>query len=354
MTNSMSDGSARVDSIEVHHLPSASNSDGIAPTQRTVVSPSDRAPQRERKPRIRVHEFRDWSVYSDAQLDELTSVIERWIAAQRRRGITESTIHRRAAVVRYWYDYTDFEPFKVTSWRTVEAFVDIGNRAPRTRYLEIAHLHAFYLWAMREGLCRRAPTTLVERPRVGVGLPRPMTDTDVALALALSTGPMHAAIVLAATAGLRCIEIARVRWVDIDAGTLRIHGKGRKDRVVPLHPDAAAALEQLDRVSDHVFPWRVTVRGEGVQVSAAVNRFLRSIGVSGTAHQLRHWFGTRALAASGGDLRAVQDLMGHASPATTAIYTKLDPSRLAPIVDAITLPVGLRRDADGQPALVLR
>jgi site-specific recombinase XerC len=257
----------------------------------------------------------------------------------RRRGLAESTIHVRLALVRRWWQFVDFKPFAVKSWRTVEAFIDARSLTVARRYGEISALHMFYRWAMREGLTGHDPTALVERPRIRGYLPRPIHDTDLALALAMSTGPMHAAIALAATSGLRCVELCRLRWDDLTESTVRVLGKGHKERVVPLHPDAAAALERLDRPDGFVFPWREDRRGVGVRASAAINRFLHSIGVDATAHQLRHWCATAALAATG-DLRAVQELLGHSSPATTSIYTKLDPSRIAHVVDAIRLPVG--------------
>lgn len=277
------------------------------------------------------HHDTSWRYFGD--------VSDRWVASMRRRGLARSTIYHRMCLLNAWWHYTGFKPFAVTSWRTVERFVDERGRCSSARYGEISTLHMFYRWAMREGLTRHDPTALVERPRIRTYLPRPIHDTDLAVALALSDGPIHAAIVLAATGGLRCIELCRLRWTDVTPTSLRLHGKGDKTRVVPLHPDGRDALERLDRPDDWVLPWREDTHGTGGRASRAINAFLHGVGVDASAHQLRHWCATKALAASG-DLRAVQELLGHASPATTSIYAALDPSRLAPIVEAITLPVG--------------
>ena len=74
----------------------------------------------------------------------------------------------------------------------------------------------------------------------------------------------------------------------------------------------------------------------GRRVSHALNQFFDEIGVDSTAHQLRHWSATRAYQATG-DLAGVQDYLGHASPATTRVYAKLDPTRLRFVADSITL-----------------
>jgi integrase/recombinase XerC len=273
-------------------------------------------------------------------------VIEALTHAMRRRGLLESSIHARVFIVRRWWDFVG-DPWRAQR-RDVERFIDsIKPRArgasvasASIRYATVSHLHRFYLWARREGLTKRDPTELVERARLRPGLPHPITDTDLALAVTLApSAPLRAALLLAATSGLRAGEMALLRWDDVDDRSLRVHGKGDRERVVPLHADARDALESLDRRDEWVLPWRARSSNvsPGQRVSYALNQFLHGIGSTATAHSLRHWCATEALASSG-DLRAVQELLGHASPATTAIYTRLDPSRLAPIVDAIQVP----------------
>ena len=149
---------------------------------------------------------------------------------------------------------------------------------------------------------------------------------------------MRAALLLGVTAGT-AMELGWLRWDDLGEDWLRVRGKGDRERVLPLHPTARAALDVLDRPDEWVLPWRSTPDRGGYSVSQAVNRYLHSLGSTATCHQLRHWFGTKALVASGGDLRAVQELLGHASPATTAIYTTLDPGRLHEVVAGIIPPV---------------
>jgi site-specific recombinase XerC len=260
-------------------------------------------------------------------------------AAERRRGMRDTSLGKRVGIVRRWVAYIG-DPFATTvDWRDVEAFVDASTmRAAKSRYDAVSHLRMFYLWAQRAGLAGHDPTTLVVRPRITPGLPRPAHDTDLALAVAIATGPVRAAIVLGATCGLRCLELARLRWVDVGHDVIRVRGKGDRERVLPLPAAARDALDGLDRVDEWVLPWREAPDvSPGRRVSHAINAFFDSIGCETTAHQLRHWAATRAYAHTG-DLGAVQDYLGHASPATTRIYARLDVSRLRAVAAGMTLP----------------
>jgi len=261
-------------------------------------------------------------------------ILNDFTASMRRRGLTEGTIYGRLTIVRRWWDHVG-DPFSQrVTWRHVERFVDAsGTKVVGSRYNLVSNIHMFYVWAQRAEHIRHDPTMLAERPRLPRYLPRPAHDTDLALGLTLARGPMLAAIMLAASSGLRCVELARLQWTDVDATSLRVTGKGSKDRVVPLHPNARDALERLDRPDTFVLPWRSNRQDRpGWYVSQSINGFFRSIGCTTTAHQLRHWCATQALAATG-DLRAVQEMLGHASLSTTQIYTHLDFQHLAHVYD---------------------
>lgn len=127
---------------------------------------------------------------------------------------------------------------------------------------------------------------------------------------------------LAAHAGLRCCEICRVHRDDVAqtaAGyTLRVHGKGRKIRVIPI--TRALALEIL-AASGYLFPGQIDGHLSPAYVSKLVSRALPE---GWTAHTLRHRFASRAFIGTGKDIRAVQELLGHASVATTQIYTAVE------------------------------
>jgi integrase len=266
-----------------------------------------------------------------------------------------TTVEKRSSMVRRWAQFVG-DPFDpALTWRDVDRFVDSTSMtASVSRYAAVSHIHQFYLWAMRAELVHHDPTVLVVRPRIVPGLPRPAHDTDLAVGLAVSTGPMHAAIVLMSLCGLRCLEVCRLRWSDVGIDAIRVTGKGGRDRVLPLPERARDALDLLERVDEWVFPWRESGDiSPGRRTSAAINQFFRSTGAETTAHQLRHWCGTNAYRVAG-DLGTVQDYLGHASPATTRIYARLDPSKLRAVSDAICLPNSYRSETDDSDAPQVR
>ena len=127
---------------------------------------------------------------------------------------------------------------------------------------------------------------------------------------------------LAAHAGLRCCEICRVHRDDVAqnaAGyTLRVHGKGRKIRVIPI---SRALAHEILAADGYVFAGQIDGHLSAAYVSKLVSRALPD---GWTAHTLRHRFASRAYVGAGKDIRAVQELLGHASVATTQIYTAVE------------------------------
>jgi len=150
-------------------------------------------------------------------------------------------------------------------------------------------------------------------------------------------------ILLAALAGLRVHEIAKLHGRDIDLTNriLTVTGKGNKTATLPLHPAIVAYAHTFPR--DRFWFPSYTNQSTGLPhvkasaVSAAIMHTMRRAGVPGQAHQLRHWYATTLLG-SGVDLRIVQELMRHESPATTAIYTQVDFRQQRAGMDLLELP----------------
>lgn len=210
----------------------------------------------------------------------------------------------------------------------------------RSRYTWIAGLHVFFVWAVENGHMTEDPTATIPRPRLRRMLPRPIRTADLRVAVS-SAGPMMRCwLLLAALQGLRCQEIAGVRREDVllSQHLLRIaHAKGGHERMVPLHPDVEAEL--VSWLTSNTGGW-LFVRPRGGpyspnQVSSLVSRHLAECGVGGTAHMLRHWFGTYLYSGTR-DLRLVQEMMGHATPQTTAVYVKFDWSRAGPAIGGLS------------------
>lgn len=203
---------------------------------------------------------------------------------------------------------------------------------------EISVIRGFYGWAVREGLLDTDPTLRLEAPRLRRTLPRPMPVDRLRQALAGADARMAAMLALAAFAGLRCIEIARLAWGDIDHANAMIlaRGKGDKERMVPLSPELSAVLSALPGPRrGPVIPRLDGKLGHNAShvISHQTSGWLHDAGFPETLHQLRHTFGTQLLEETE-DLRLVQEAMGHATPASTAIYTRVRPERLRGAVQA--------------------
>jgi site-specific recombinase XerD len=183
-------------------------------------------------------------------------------------------------------------------------------------------LKAFYGWAREEKRIRKNPTKKLHKIAVPPGVPRPASEEDVAAGLEIADERVRLMIRLAAQAGLRCCEIAVVHTDDLIRDlvgwSLAAHGKGDKTRIVPLNPGLAADL--LGMPEGYVFVGQIDGHLSAAYVSKLISRALPE-GV--TAHPMRHRFASVAYEGTGGDIRAVQELLGHASVATTQIYTKV-------------------------------
>lgn len=204
----------------------------------------------------------------------------------------------------------------------------------------VRHLAAFYRWALGRNLIDADPSMSLVRPRVRKGRPHPTQLDDLRVIFACTLGYLRIAYALAAFAGLRAAEIASVERADIDLGdpcTLLVHGKGSKERIVPVLPPLLVELR------DYGLPragW-VLRRDDGQPLtgrylSGVSCRHLSSLGLGTTLHSLRHAFATVTVRGTG-DLLLVRDLLGHASVATTEIYAAPDHAgahaRLAPVTD---------------------
>lgn len=254
-------------------------------------------------------------------------MVDDYTAFMRRRGLAESTIRRRVDALRCFAvcvgDLAAATPDDID--RFLDGRVWAGKPlAARTRYGWVSHLGCFYQWAVDHDLLERNPTLRVERPRLRRLLPRPISEGDLRMALdvAAADRTMSAWLTLAAYGGLRCAEIAGLTAdrVLLDQSLLLVLGKGQKERVVPAHPRCVEAVSSYG-IPKAGFVFR-RPRG-GRWTDAAVSRegalFFEGLGMGWRMHSLRHRFGTKALEACG-NLRTVQELMGHESPNTTAGY----------------------------------
>lgn len=259
--------------------------------------------------------------------------IARYRAHQQFQDFSELTINAYQRVLRRFDAW--LEPRTVLDATTddVIGWLVACNVAPSARSDYLSRLSAFYQWALDEELVVKNPCRRVPRPRLTPDLPHPITEEGLAVALASAGPQMRCYLLLGAKAGFRCKEIAGLCVEDLRAGDPAMLfvscPKGRRTRSVPLHPEIHEALRAYGLPSSG----RVFVTNSP-KVSREVSAFLHGVGVEATAHALRHRYATVLYQATR-DLRLVQELMGHSSPATTAIYTKIDPAQAASVVAAL-------------------
>jgi integrase/recombinase XerC len=206
---------------------------------------------------------------------------------------------------------------------------------------------SFYNWLLKQGRIAANPATAVRAPKAVRKLPQ-VLDVDEAVQLVeLPTdAPLglrdRALLELFYSSGLRLAEVCALRWVDLDfaQGLVTVLGKGSKQRVVPVGSHALKALDawrasRNEWLTLFVFPGRSNKPITSRAIQLRLRQLAQRQGVFKRVHPhlLRHSFASHMLESSG-DLRAVQELLGHADIATTQIYTHLDFQHLAKVYDA--------------------
>ena len=209
----------------------------------------------------------------------------------------------------------------------------------------LAAIRSFYKFLAREGILENAAPRAVRTPRIKRGLPRPLSENDAARAIE-EAGEHNvewlaardtALLTLLYGAGLRVSEALSLKRGDVPLGeTLTILGKGRKERVVPV---LAVVRDAIGDYAGKVpftgapsAPLFLSRRGNAMsprEAQALMQRLRGRLGLAerATPHALRHSFATHLLQ-GGGDLRSVQELLGHASLSTTQTYTAVDVRQL--------------------------
>jgi integrase len=234
-------------------------------------------------------------------------------------------------------------PVAIVTREELAAWQDVQSEVlqPQSMHNAIVHVSQYLHWLVVAERRVDDPSVALIRPKHNRrGIPHPMADADITRALIAATQPIHAWIGLGAFCGLRCMEMATLTAERITTGTspyLRILGKERKERIVPL---PGHLLDELVRDFPHAGHLFERMDGKGgppsaTRVSERINKHLHSVGVTATAHALRHRFGTKLYAATG-DPFLVADLMGHASTDTTRGYVQLVNDKASRAVDAIS------------------
>jgi integrase/recombinase XerC len=241
-------------------------------------------------------------------------------------------------------DWRELKPDQLRAWL---AQLHRAGLVPGTLHHMLSACRSFFNFLARERAIAANPAAGVRSPKLRRKLPEVLDVDEVAALLEFPPDDPEAVrdralFELLYSSGLRVSELTGVRWRDLDCGEglVRVTGKGSKTRIVPVGGKALAALSAL-RDQDRPAPDDPLVRGRlGKPLSPGgvrtrLKRRARDQGVWKRVypHLLRHSFASHMLESSG-DLRAVQELLGHADIATTQIYTHLDFQHLARVYDA--------------------
>lgn len=205
-------------------------------------------------------------------------------------------------------------------------------------------IRRFYSWAVDAGFIDSSPAARLDPVRVARALPRPASTESIMVARKSLDGWGRLALDLCMFAGLRIGEVVQVQVHDILNDQLLVHGKGGRERLVPLHPELRTALRaELSRRADWginspwLFPSPAPQRvGNHRTAGNLGKRLSEALGPATTAHMLRHRFATQAYGATR-DLRAVQELLGHSLPSTTARYAAVPDGALTASVAGVGL-----------------
>ena len=258
----------------------------------------------------------------------MSQLIEEYETHLRAAGRAEATIVKRVEILWRLHHHLRLG-LRFATTAGIEAFIADLQRKGRkawTIYGYDGHIRQFFAWADLVGALDGDPTLHMPRPKPGKFRPRPMSPMQVQVALAEVPEPWHTMFCLAYYEGLRASEIASCHREDITADTTYIRrAKGGERSSVPTHPEVWGLIK--DRPPGPLFTTPHGKKPTGRWVSAGTRRHLHRIGLRDChLHRLRHSLATQLLE-RGHDLRTVQEILRHASVATTQAYTDVTDER---------------------------
>ncbi len=268
------------------------------------------------------------------------------------RGLSSNTLKNYCVDVEHLIDFASQRQLSLTDigeeelHQLLSTLRDIGIQ-PRSQARLISGLRAFFKFLRMEGYVKGDPTSLIEFPYLGRTLPDVLSIEEIdAMIAAIDYEKKEALrnetiIEMLYGSGLRVSELTslRISRLYLEEGYMRIEGKGNKQRLVPISPRALELTgEYMNQRSDQtikagnediLFLNRRGAAMTRVMVFYIIRDLAAAAGIDKTVspHTLRHSFATHLLE-GGANLRAIQEMLGHESIATTEIYVHLDRSRL--------------------------
>jgi integrase/recombinase XerC len=295
------------------------------------------------------------SVTSDTGLARLNGPIEKYLLQ-----IADLSVHTRDAYTRdlntlkdflVSHDQTDWSDVGISDLRTFVSDQHKKGIGGRSLQRSLSAIRGFFNFLIDEGFLQNNPADVIKAPKSARKLPKDLNNDEISRLLSIKDkDPLAlrdlALMELMYSSGLRVSELAGIDLPDLDLQTLQIQvtGKGNKQRIVPVGTKARQAIEAWLPIRQNLLKENGEQRalflnrhGERLAVRSIQQR-MRDWGIRQQLdsrvhpHRLRHSFASHLLEGSG-DLRAVQELLGHADISTTQVYTHLDFQHLAKVYD---------------------
>lgn len=259
---------------------------------------------------------------------ELIPLFNTWLTAAARTPSTIDTRNRWLTLLAKTYPQET--PLTLTETH-IQNWIATPHWKPASRKSALASVRRFYHYLEITGIREDNPTKLLLSVKVPRGKARPIATEKLHKTLTQApTTEERLMILLAAYAGLRRFEIAKLHTSDITEGWMTIVGKGNVIRHIPIHPDLTPLIES--KTTGYYFPGRFTGHRHPDYIGKRLTKLLPE---HYTTHSLRHWFATTTYARCK-DIRAVQELLGHADLATTQSYIGLQDHHLTAAIRSLT------------------
>ncbi len=256
-------------------------------------------------------------------------LISDYVLALRAEGRPQSSIISIEGTLRRANRSEEDFPIGIATATTGEIRAWLGRQhlAANTRAAYYHRVFGFYAWCVAEGMLDWNPMERMRAPRGKKCLPNPCSDSDVAIIVMGASEPMRTLAIMAAWAGLRCCELARIRVEDITEHAVTVRsGKGDRDRMIRCHPMVWGAVADLP---PGIIVETLGGRADPRWVSNNGVRLCARLGLPGVSlHRLRHWYGTRLLD-EGATTLHVKQALGHMSVTSTEGYALVSEASLS-------------------------
>jgi len=233
-----------------------------------------------------------------------------------RVNLSQETLSKDELVLRLLVDALGDIPLKLVSKEKIKEFKTISLKRIKAVSVNsyLRHIRAALKWAENEEYINKAPQ--IKKIKEGEVLPRPITRDDIKKILdyAKKENPeMFRVIKFALYTGCRRMELVQARYEHIQGGCIKLYGKGRKERIIPLLPQALDEVQNIGKIFSYAHK---------STYSHYYLKIVRACGIKTRFHDLRHTAATQMLA-SGIDLKTVKEILGHSDIRTTEIYAQV-------------------------------